>query len=152
MKKADLVTSVVLLALAGYVIDQARRMPPSATFAPGAGFLPFWLGVLLALLAALLIAGALCRSRTPEDRSPFPGKRILGSVAGVLLGLAAYISCMETLGFVVNTLLFVAYLLLVVERARLKLSMLTAVLITACLFVVFQVLLGIPLPKGALGF
>jgi len=40
MKRADLITGIVLLVLSGYVIQEAWQMPPSATFAPGSGFLP----------------------------------------------------------------------------------------------------------------
>ena len=58
---------------------------------------------------------------------------------------------MEVLGFVLNTFLFVAYLMLAVERERMKLTFLVAILTTAGLYVIFQVLLGITLPRGVFG-
>jgi cation transport ATPase len=85
MKKADLITGVVLLVLSGYVIREAWLMPPSATFGPGSGFLPFWLGVLLAVLAVILLATAWHREATEKDmKSPFPGAKALIAIGSVI--------------------------------------------------------------------
>lgn len=151
MKRADLITGFVLLALSGYVIRESWMMPASATFGPGSGFLPLWLGILMAVLAAILIATAWLRRPDPGDKAPFPAGRALLRVTAVMVGLGVYISLMEVLGFVLNTFLFVAYLMLAVEREKMKLTMLVAVLTTAGLYLVFQVLLGITLPKSMFG-
>ena len=151
MKRADLITGFVLLALSGYVIWESWMMPASATFGPGSGFLPLWLGILLALLSAMLIAGAWLRRPDPGAAAPFPAGKALLRVTAVMVGLGIYISLMEVLGFVLNTFLFVAYLMLAVEREKMKLTMLVAVLTTAGLYLIFQVLLGITLPKSMFG-
>ena len=67
MKKAEMITGVFLLILSGLVIWEASQMPPPASFAPGAGFLPFWLGVLLAVLATILFVSAWRRPATEND-------------------------------------------------------------------------------------
>lgn len=71
MEKADLITGIVLLALFGYVIQEAWRTPQSGTFGPGAGFLPFWVGVILAFLALLLLTSAWTRKVTEKDGFKF---------------------------------------------------------------------------------
>jgi putative tricarboxylic transport membrane protein len=152
MRKADLITGIVLLVLAGYVIDQAWRMPPSATFGPGSGFLPFWLGIILAGLSMFLIAKASLGPKISGDRSPFPGAAGLFAVSKVLGGLALFTVFMETLGFLVNTFGFVAYLMKVVESERWPMTILISLLTTAGLYTVFQILLGITLPKNMFGF
>ena len=154
MKKADVITSFVLLVLSGYVIRESWLMPPSATFGPGPGFLPFWLGVLLAVLALILLVAAWRRRATTEKdvHSPFPGGRALLSVGLVLLGLALYTLLMEWLGFLVDTFLFVSYLLRVVEKERWSMTFLTAILTTAALYAIFQLLLTITLPRNMFGF
>ena len=103
-------------------------MPPSATFGPGAGFLPFWLGVLLAVLATILFVSAWRRQATEKDSAPvFPGKQALFAIASVLVGLAGYIFLIEVLGYLVDTFLFVVFLVKVVEREKWPLTLMVAV-------------------------
>ncbi len=152
MKKADVITGVIILALSGYVIWESWRMPPSATYGPGAGFLPFWIGVILAGLAVILLGTAWFRKSDRQEGALFPGREGLLAVGGVLLGLGLYTVLMETLGFIANTLLFVAYLMGVVERQKLKLTAMVSVLTTAGLYMIFHVLLGVTLPRNIFGF
>jgi putative tricarboxylic transport membrane protein len=153
MKKADMITGVVLLALSGYVIQDSLRMPPSATFGPSAGFLPLWLSVLLALFAAILFVSAWRRPATEKDsESIFPGKQALVAITLVLVGLAAYIFLIEILGFLVDTFLFIVFLMKLVEREKWRLTLIVAVSTTAVLFITFQILLQITLPSNMFGF
>jgi putative tricarboxylic transport membrane protein len=153
MKKADLITGVVLLVLSGYVIQEAWRMPPSATFGPGSGFLPFWVGTIMAVLAVLLLASTWMRQQTEQDSiSPFPKGKALLAITGVLAGLAVYIFLIEVLGFLVDTFLYVTFLLGVVERERWRVTLSVALSTTVGLYLIFQVLLGITLPSNMFGF
>lgn len=152
MKKADLITGIVLLILSGYVIYEATMMPPSGTFGPGSGFFPFWLGIILAVLALILMVGAALRTQGEEDAHPFPAWSTMAIVGKILGGLILFAVLMETVGFTVNTLLFVTYLMKVVQKERWSQTIVIAVATTACLFIVFQLLLGITLPKNEFGF
>ena len=152
MKKADLITGTVLLILAGYVIYEARLVPESATFGPGSGFFPLWMGILLAGLALILTVGALLQREKAAADAPFPSWLTMAIVGKILGGLILFALLMETLGFTVNTLLFVTYLMKVVQRERWPMTLLIAVATTACLFIVFQLLLGITLPRNDFGF
>ncbi|MEK7375216.1 MAG: tripartite tricarboxylate transporter TctB family protein [Thermodesulfobacteriota bacterium] len=153
MKKADLITGVVLLVLSGLVIGGASQMPPSATFGPGSGFLPFWLGVLLAVLATILFVSAWRRQATEKDsETVFPGKQALFAITSVLVGLAGYILLIEVLGYLVDTFLFIVFLMKAVEREKWPLTLMVAVGTTAVLFITFQFLLRITLPSNIFGF
>ncbi len=127
-------------------------MPPSATFGPGAGFLPFWLGALLALLSILLIVNAFRRAVAPATKSVFPGGKAPLALGAVIASLAAYILTLETLGFLVGTGLLTAFLLGFVGREKWHTTILVAVLNAAGLYLVFQVLLGVNLPANRFGF
>lgn len=152
MKKADLITSTVLLVLSGYVIQEAWRMPPSASFGPGAGFLPFWLGVALAVFATILFVSAWRRQATEDDSKPvFPGKQALLGIALILVGLAGYILLIEVLGYLMDTFLFIVFLMKVVEREKWRLTLMVAVSTTAALFIIFEFLLKIKLPSNMFG-
>lgn len=152
MKKADLITGIVLLALSGFVLFKSWLMPESLTFGPGPAFLPGWLGVIMAGLATFLIVGAWRRSPDALDKNPFPGGREFLAVGKILGGLAVFALLMETLGFIVNTFLFVLYLMRASQREPWPKAALIAALTTAGLYTVFQILLAITLPKNMFGF
>ncbi len=153
MKKAEMITGVFLLVLSGLVIWNSLEMPPSATFGPGAGFLPFWLGVLLAVLAAILFVTAWRREATESDSKPvFPGKQALFSITLVLVGLAVYILLIDVLGYVVDTFLYMVFLVKIVEREPWPLTLKLSVAGTAGLYIIFRVLLKITLPYNMFGF
>lgn len=153
MKKADLITGIVLLVLSVYVIQESWRMPQSATFGPGVGFLPLWLGVLLALFAVILFVGAWRRLATEKTEEPlFPRGKALVAVGLVLGGLAAYIMLIEVFGFIADTLLFVMFLLKIVEHQTWQRTIIVGVVTTGILFTIFQVLLKITLPSNMFGF
>jgi putative tricarboxylic transport membrane protein len=153
MKKADMITGVVLLALSGFVIQETWRMPSSATFGPSAGFLPFWLGIILALFAAILFVSAWRRPATEKDNnSIFPGKEALLAITLVLVSLAVYILLIEVLGYLVDTFLFIVFLMKAVEREKWPLTLMVSVGTTAVLFLTFQFLLQITLPSNMFGF
>ena len=134
------------------VMEGSRRLPPSATFGPGAGFLPFWLGALLAVLSVLLIVTASRQAVAGPSRPLIPNRRALIAVGATTVALAAYILLYERLGFLLATGLLTAFLLGVVERERWFTAVPLAALNAVGLYVVFQVLLGVNLPKNFLGF
>lgn len=150
MGRADQAAGIVVLIFSLAVIEGARRMPESATFGPGPGFLPFWLGVALAVLAVLQIVGGWRRSE-PDGRV-FPGAAGLLPVALTLAGLAAYILLLERLGFMLATGLLVAFLLGVVERERWWVALGIGALNALALYVIFYRLLGVSLPRNPFGF
>jgi putative tricarboxylic transport membrane protein len=127
-------------------------MPPSATFGPGAGFLPFWCGALLALLSLLLVLNALWRPAVSTTKSVFPSGRVLFTLGVVIASLAVYILTLESLGFLVGTGLLTAFLLGVIEREKWYTAILVAILNSAGLYLVFQILLGVNLPANRFGF
>ena len=152
MRRADQVTGVVVLLFSILLMVGSWQMPASATFGPGAGFLPFWLGALLALLSFLLVVNAFRQPAVSGAKPIFPSGRTLLRLGAVIAGLTVYILALETLGFLVCTGLLTAYLLGFVEREKWYMTVLVAVLNSAGLYFVFQVLLGVNLPANRFGF
>lgn len=152
MRRADQITGILTLIFSVVLMEASRRMPPSRTFGPGAGFLPFWLGALMALLAILLIVQASRRPAASNPRAVFPEGRALATIGAAVAGLAGYILLFERLGFLVATGLFTAFLLGVVQRAGWLTTVLVAVLNALGLYVIFRSLLGVSLPTNVLGF
>jgi putative tricarboxylic transport membrane protein len=151
MKRANQVAAIILFSVAGYIIAQALGMRLKDEYGPGPGLFPFGLGVILAVLSASLFIEH-SSSRKQDKASPFPDRKGSIAVGLVILALLAYILLINTLGFVLTTLLFVLFLMGVVQHDKPRTTIITAVAVAVMLYLIFEVGLGARLPRGPLGF
>jgi putative tricarboxylic transport membrane protein len=152
MRRADQITGIIMLVFSLAVMEGSRRMPPSGTFGPGAGFLPFWLGVAMAVLSVILLVNATREPVLAGGRTPFPTGWKLLPILETIGGLAIFIVLLETLGFLLSIALLTAFLLRAVEQEGWGTTLLVAVANAGALYIVFKVLLGVSLPKNIFGF
>ena len=117
---------------------------------PGPAFLPFWLGLAMAVLATALLVGAL-RSTEPGE-AWFPRGEGLRRLVLVLGASTALVLLLNVLGMVVATLLFLLVLFRFIDRQPWPLSLAVAVAIAGLNFLVFTYWLRVPMPVGPLGF
>lgn len=134
----------------------ATGLPYTDDFAPGAGFLPFWLGLLLMALAVLvLVAGRSApASSPPPAAAPAPPAAAASArkVAPVAVGLLACIALIKPLGTAVPLAAYLFYLIRIVERRGLPLALAVALGTSLGIVVVFGRWLSVPLPRGPWGF
>ena len=153
MKKADKIIGLIMLIFSGLVIEESMRMPQEGgNFEPGIRFLPFWLGVLMAILSVLLVVSAWRKSAEGSAKRLWPDRQALIAIVLLVAGLAAYIALLETLGFLIATLLFNAFLMAVVMRASRNMTLSVAAGSSLAIYVIFKILLEVPLPKNMFGF
>jgi putative tricarboxylic transport membrane protein len=152
MKKADQITAIVMLLFSAYVVLASSRMSLYTEFAPDYGFFPFWLGILMGTLSVLLFVNGSTRPAVKTDNVVLPERGIMINVVLILAGLGLYAFLMEQIGYILDTLLLVILLVGVVEREKWYKALIITVLMTALLYVIFQIILGVSLPKGPFGF
>ena len=151
MRSADRVAGAALLALAvAFSVGALQHYAYWGENGPGPGFLPFWLGLVMALLATLLLVGAL-RAREPGEAwlPSGDGRRRLGIVLGLTV---AFIALLNVVGMVVGTVLFLIGVMRLLDRHRWPLTLAVALGVAAFNFVVFTYWLRVPLPVGVFGF
>ncbi|HEY9088880.1 MAG TPA: tripartite tricarboxylate transporter TctB family protein [Anaerolineaceae bacterium] len=150
-KKADAITAVVLLAFAAYMIAESLSMPIQSQYGPGPGLFPLGLGMILAVLSIALFWDGV-NPKVKDKPSKFQNKRGLLSSSLVVVGLVGYALLINWLGYLLTTFFLVLFLMGVVARDNLKTTFITALSVTILLFLIFNVGLGVHLPKGPLGF
>lgn len=151
MRRADRVAAVILLALAvASSATAARRYTYWSASGPGSGFLPFWLGVALAILAIILLVGAV-RQRDPGSAWAPRGHGAVRFVV-VILATAAFIVLMPVLGMTLATALFLTVLLKALEGRSWATTLGVAVGMAAANWAIFARWLGVPFPVGVFGF
>lgn len=151
MRLADLIAGGGLLALgvafSGMAVRNYTYWGPTG---PGSGFLPFWLGLTMAVLASGLLIRAW-RSREPGARwlPEGAGLRRLVVVLGVTAGLVALL---KVIGMAVGTVLFLVTILRMAEGIRWTSVLAIAIGAAAFNYLVFTYWLRVPFPVGVLGF
>ena len=151
MRGADRITGAALLALAvAFAVGALKSYAYWGENGPGPAFLPFWLGTVMALLALLLLVGAL-RERDPgEDWVPRgEGLRRLAWVLGVTVALVALL---DVVGMIVGTVVFMVVLVRALDRHPWPTTLAVALAVAGFNYLVFTRWLHVPLPVGVLGF
>lgn len=142
----DVVGALFWLAVALVVVIQGVALGLGSLHRPGSGFFPFWGGLVLALLALILLAGALGRRGTLALASVRWPKLLV--VVAALLG---YLLLLERLGFATVTALFLL-LLFRLEGKGWTWSVAVSALGAAGCYALFHVWLRTQLPTGPFGF
>jgi len=117
---------------------------------PGPAFLPFWLGVVMAGLAALLLSGAV-RSRDPGAQW-LPRGESLKRLALVLSATIGLVALLNVVGMILGTALFLIVLMRFLDRNPWPLTLAVAVATAGVNFLVFTYWLRVPMPVSVLGF
>jgi len=121
---------------------------------PGAGFFPLLIGLVTGLLALIALVQSLREKKeineatAPRSTEPFRWWNLVVISAALI----AYALTLTTLGFVINTFLFMLILLKVIEPQTWKKAVLASLITAVTSDLFFNVLLGAQIPSGILGF
>jgi len=148
MRKTDVITSALLLAFALLVAEESLRLPFGTMRMPGIAFLPFFLSVLLAILSLVLMAQAVRRRTASEGSGLQLGLWKKAAVCAAALFAFGFI--FEWLGYIISTVLLLAFLMRAVEPLRWWLVLVIAICSSLVTYIVFS-FLGTPFTAGVLG-
>ncbi len=114
---------------------------------PGPGFFPFLLAIVLALFSLALIFQNWAKDKVPL---PFWERHSwLRPLLGLVI-LTAYAILVNSLGFLISTFLFLLIWMAGIERLNWKTIIMVSIATTVVLYLIFNLLLDVPLPKGIL--
>lgn len=150
MRLANRITSILLFLFGIYVLVEALKFDYMVEGTPGPGFLPFWVGLSISLLALIPLAKTFTQFASklvnPFQKGDFKNFFIvIGSSIGVIL-ITPLTGLLTALGLMVG----VICKLLGTKSWKMVIGL--TIVTPVALYLIFDVILGVPLPKGILGF
>lgn len=150
MKEKDLISSILLLGFSSAFLIEALKLPLGSLRTPQPGLWPLILALILAIFSLILLVQTLIE-KTGRKSSlwarPGSWKRI-GLSAGSLF---AFVVVFEYLGHLISIFLLIAFLMRAIEPQKWWLVILVGFSSSLFCYLVFVLLLNIPLPQGILG-
>jgi putative tricarboxylic transport membrane protein len=147
----DQISAVFFMAIGLFFSFYARAVEIGTWNEPGPGFLPFWAGITITIMAAALLLTNL-RKKGPVRSAFFPKSDSWKRVSATFIALIVYNLIFDLLGFALTTFLFVGFLVRFIfpqSWTRTLIVAVSAAIIARLLFINF---LETQLPIGFLGF
>lgn len=114
---------------------------------PGPGFMPFFLGLFLAMLSALSIFFPDRRPKAPGFWNDWEKGQ---NIFYIFAGLVGYLLLLKKLGFFLDTFLLMAFLFRHSGEKSYKRILMLSFATVIVIYIIFQRLLFIPFPPGLL--
>lgn len=161
MDRAEKVSSIVLIAFGLFVAYYSRQyLKLGMMITPGAGFLPYWIGIALVVLGAVWFFKTLLARRgsgaggqesvagdAAAETEALQGRLLSRFLPGVLL-VILYAWLFEKAGYIVSSALFMVGWQKVVEKEGWLKTAVIAVLSAGGMYALFSYLLKVYLPTG----
>ena len=149
MTKYDRISAVFWIALGTAISVKSSRLGPGSLSMPGPGLIPLGCGLALGILGVILFLLTLGRNSEPGEVLWQKGT-LWRKLTLTLMSLVCYAILLDTLGFLLITF-FWLFFVCRVGNLGWKKTAVTAVVVTACCYVLFNYLLGIRFPRGLIG-
>lgn len=143
----EAVVAFLILILGIVVVQASWKLGAGWTSdGPGAGYFPFYVGIILCISGAGTAFQALLGKK--KNTAIFVDNEQLKRVLSVLLPAVVYVGAVQFLGLYVASALYIALFMIVLGKfSRLK-SVLVALSVATLFFFMFEVWFKVPLFKG----
>jgi hypothetical protein len=145
----DAVVAVLLFILGSVVVVEARRLGAGwMDDGPGAGYFPFYIGLILCISALGILYQSTVSKK--KDTAAFVDREQLGRVASVFLPAMVYVGAITLLGIYVASAIYIALFMVLLGKYPVVKSLVLGVAVNAFFFMMFEVWFKVPLYKGIL--
>lgn len=153
MKKTYLIHDIFWMVFAFLVCMGGLKLGFGSFQRPHAGFMPFLAGLILGLLAlADLISGIANQWKEEKEDKEIWANIHWGKLFLTLALLFIYTVLLNTLGFIIATILLLFFLYRMMESRALWIVFTASVVATGLFYLGFKIGLDSQLPRGFLGF
>jgi putative tricarboxylic transport membrane protein len=151
VRKVDIAAGVIVIACGVFVLTQSLPLNFYAEGVPGPGFFPTLLAIAMAVTGGLLLFTRLRRPEAALGDFALPSRTQGGRSLGMWIAILVAVLAVDVVGFLVAMVLLVAALMLGIERRHGPAAIATIVLTPVLAYLLFAVLLQVPLPTGLFG-
>ncbi len=144
----DRIVSAVFLIFSCAIMVGSVRLRLDDIRDPGPGFVPFFLGLTLAILSTIAFIFPDTQKKMTAFWNDWRKGRI---ILLIFTGLVVYLLLVKYLGFYIDTFLLMTFLLKMSGEKGYKRALLVSLLTVGATYLLFHKLLFIPFPQGVLG-
>ena len=143
------VVAALILVLGLVVVLGSRSLGSGwTTDGPGAGYFPFYIGVILCIAAVgIFWQTVISKNRNTEV---FVDNEQLGRVVAVLVPALVYIGAVQFLGLYLGSAIYIALFMVYLGKYSWIKSLIIAIAVITLFFFMFEVWFKVPLYKGSL--
>jgi putative tricarboxylic transport membrane protein len=153
MRRANIITAILMLMFAGYVfIDSIRMEYMTSDKVPGPGFIPLWIAILIGIVSLLILLFNAVINRSDTDKSPRFNLRFFSNTLKVIGGSSLSMICVKFLGMLISIGLLTGFLSWSMGTKGWKTNLLLTVLTPVFFYLIFQKALEVNFPQGIFGF
>ena len=152
-KNKETFFGAVFLALGLYLLWEISRFvtPPEAVRSLGPDVFPGFLSMALCILSGALFFQGLRLPPAPIVPAGLRGAATYAP-AVIFFGCCSFMIFIELLGFFIWSVLFLAALQYALGERRIVANMAISFVVALCMYLLFSVGLGVPMPRGPLPF
>jgi hypothetical protein len=145
----EVAVALLVLVMGLVVVFGSRKLGSGWTSdGPGAGYFPFYIGLILCIAA--LGAGYQALFGKKRNTDIFVDSEQLRRVLVVLLPALVYVLAVQFLGIYVASAVYIAGFMIVLGKFHKGKRIATALVIVVLFFVLFEIWFKVPLAKGSL--
>ena len=142
------VAGILLIVGIGTVFESRRLGSGWTTDGPGAGYFPFYIGVIIVISSLGILFQALASKSKNTDI--FVDAVQLRRVLSVLIPAALYVLTVTFLGLYVASAIYIALFMIILGKYSWIKAVIAALAVNTLFFFMFEVWFKVPLFKGAL--
>ena len=152
MNFRDHLSGFFWLAISIFVCAESIQVDLGTFHSPGPGFLPFWAGVVLGTFSIILIVTTFLNKKGKGKLKEMWKGMAWKKVILVLFFLLLYILLLPRIGYITATFGLMIFMSGIIKRSKLWIELVIPLITVLASYFIFNIWLGIQLPKGIFGF
>ncbi len=149
MQRIHQTAALCFVAFSAFVVWESWNLEYYTKLGPGPGFFPLWLGAAMGGLSLVWLVQVSARSGRSKDGVFLLPRGGIGRILSILAAMVAMGVLMDLLGFQLPMFLFLIFLLRVLGRQALWLTLVIAFLGSVGVYHLFGGYLDVPLPVAS---